>query len=276
MANWQAGLGGAAAGAGTGAAIGTIIPGIGNVVGAGVGGIIGGLAGLFGGGDDDAIQQQIALWRSSIAQMQNDPTEQAALAQLQGLTTTGLTDQERSEMLSAALGAGNLAHSRESTIALNAADRGGGATTSGMSSANQDLAAQGAANQYAQSAQQAAGNASQRRVAAVQAYNQELDRRQQLLTVAQQGLSGALSGEQNYNEANAESLLQNLSAGGSNALAAFKLANPGVKAPAPAAPSTAAISGIQVNPSGPMFANPAATSNTALNSYFYGDGSGGF
>lgn len=275
MANWGAGAGGAASGAGTGAAIGSeILPGWGTAIGAVAGGLFGGLSGLFGGGDDDAIQQQIAMWRAAIAKMQNDPTEAAALAQLQGLTTEGLTDQERSEMLSAALGAGNLAHSRESAIALNANARGGGATTSGMSSANQDLAAQGAANQYAQSAQQAAGNASQRRTAAVQAYNQELDRRQQLLLVAQNGLTGALNGEQNYNEAQSEALMQNLAAGGSNALAAFKLAKKPAGASAVATPSSSAISGLKINPTGPMFTNPDQMSS--INSYFYGAGDGGF
>lgn len=271
MPNWQAGVGGAAAGAGSGAAIGSIVPGVGTGIGAGAGAILGGLAGLFGGGDDDAIQAQIAMWKDAIAKMTNDPKEQAALEQLSGLTKEGLTDQERSEMLSAALGAGNLAHSRESAIAAGAAARSGGVSTSGMTAANQDLAAQGAAQQYAQTAQQAAGQASQRRTAAIEAYNQELDRRQQLLQAAQQGLSGAYGGEQQYNEAQAEALAQNLSAGASTAIGASRLASR-TPAPSPAVPQ------LSLNPAGPMFSGAPdaafASKYSPLNSYLYSSSSG--
>lgn len=250
MPNWQTGAGGAAAGAGAGAAIGSIVPGVGTGIGAGAGALVGGLAGFFGGGNDDAIQQQIKLWQDALASMQNDPTEAAALDQLKGLTTTGLTDQERAEMMSAAMGAGNLARSREGAIANATAARSGGVSTSGMMPVNQQVADQGAEQQYAVTAQQAAGQASQRRTQAIEAYNQELDRRQQLIQAATQGLSGAYGNDQSYNEAQAEALMQNLGAGANLAVAGMKLGSSPVAAPTPN-PSS-----LQVNPTGWAFSTP--------------------
>lgn len=265
MANWQAGVGGAAAGAGTGAAIGTTFGPIGTGVGAIAGGLIGGIAGLFGGGDDDAIQAQIKLWQDAITRFQNDPTDKEALAQLQSLTQAGLTDQERSEMLTAATSAGAFSRGQRQAIQQTAAARGGGVSSSGMSTANQELAAQGASQSYAQQAQQAAGQASQRRTAAVEAYNQELDRRQQLMQYLQSGLSGAYAGEQNYNEANTEAMMQNIAAGGSAAVGALKMPG-GAKAPAAAAPPPT----YTVNPvTGPSL-TPLASNYSPLNSYLYG------
>lgn len=255
MPNWQSGVGGAAAGAGAGAAIGSVVPVIGTGIGAGAGALLGGLTGFFGGGDDDAIQQQIQLWKDTLAKLQNDPTEASALQQLQALTTTGLTDQERAEEMQAAMGASQLARGREGAIANTAAMRGGGVSTSGMTAANQDVNDQGAEQQYAVTAQQAAGQASQRRTQAIEAYNQELDRRQQLIQAATSGLSGAYGSDQNYNEAQAEALMQNLGAGASTAVAGLKLGQtPGAGA---AVPTNSQITGAtSVNPSGWAFSTP--------------------
>ncbi len=59
MANIGGAASGLAGGASTGAALGSVIPGIGTAIGGVVGGLIGGIGGLFSGGDDPEVVQEL-------------------------------------------------------------------------------------------------------------------------------------------------------------------------------------------------------------------------
>src|SRR4051812_7868616 len=99
MANWKAGLGGAASGAASGAAFGSVVPVIGTGIGALAGGAIGGLIGLFG--DDNSEAEEAARKREQLYKdlynqyLGPDSDSQKALDRLEKLSETGLTAEDR-------------------------------------------------------------------------------------------------------------------------------------------------------------------------------------
>lgn len=172
MADYGAGLKGAAGGAASGAALGSIVPGIGTGIGAAAGGIIGGLGGLFGDSgqtkpaqyqDRDAILARIrqgygAGGITSYSGQQMDPNSQFRQAQLQQLgQLRGIASGQQQ-------GAGELAVQRQSANAaaqqqaLARMARGGGAGLAYRNAANQTaanaLSASGAGQQAALQDQQ--------------------------------------------------------------------------------------------------------------------------
>lgn len=198
MANAGAGARGALGGAATGAAIGSTVPGWGTAIGAGIGAIGGGLAGLFSGDDgpsDEDRAKLISLYQDYLDKLPGgpraDPQATEALAQLKGLSQTGMSPDILAEMLKSRTQADQMAQGREAAIQSRESSMGHGVANSGQSAVMQAQAAQdGATRAQAGGMEQVAVAARNKREALAQ-YLQQLNRNDALRLQATGGLAGA-------------------------------------------------------------------------------------
>lgn len=208
MADWKAGLGGAASGAAAGASLGSVFPGIGTGVGALVGGIGGGLLSLFGGGDDEAeaaARQREELYKNLYNQyLGPDSESQKALARLEELSRTGLTAEDRASAYNLLDQADTEAAGREGAIAQEQAATGRGASSSGLDAALRAGASQAAAKRQTTGELGIASLAEQRKAQALQAYLDQKARNDQMLLSWKLAVTGgqadALKGVQDLAE----------------------------------------------------------------------------